>query len=193
MEKMKISQVAKKLGVTTQAVYKKLATVGNKLQPNLVKESGVTYILPDGIEYLQESFGKKQQEPVATVGNQVDSVVASFEKCLKEQKEIIGGLQRTIDTLISQHAEERTRTADERTRADTIIMKLTNDVGNLQKVIEHKTQEKEQKSFEVLEKAPPVVQAWKPERPADPLEGLGFLERIWVQFVEPQKMRRYDS
>lgn len=184
MEKMKVSQVAKKLGVTTQAVYKKLATVGNRLQPNLVKESGVTYILPAGIEFLQESFGKGQQEPVATVGNQVATVVASFEKRMDEQKEIIGGLQRTIDTLISQHAEERTR-------SDTIIMKLTNDVGSMQKFIEYKTQERE-KTFEVLQKPLPEIRTWKPEAPRDPFEGLGFLERIWVQFVEPQKMRQYD-
>lgn len=40
--------------------------------------------------------------------------------------------------------------------------------------------------------AMPVI-PWKPEVPADPLEGLGFLERIWVQIVEPQKLRQFDS
>ncbi|MDP1624278.1 MAG: hypothetical protein Q8L64_00760 [bacterium] len=40
--------------------------------------------------------------------------------------------------------------------------------------------------------AMPVI-PWKPEPPADPLEGLGFFERIWVQIVEPQKLRQFDS
>lgn len=38
----------------------------------------------------------------------------------------------------------------------------------------------------------PVI-SWKPEKPGNPLEGLGLFKRIWIQIVEPQKMRRFDS
>jgi len=34
---------------------------------------------------------------------------------------------------------------------------------------------------------------WSPPPAKDPLEGLGVWEKIWTQFVQPEKMRRYDS
>lgn len=38
---------------------------------------------------------------------------------------------------------------------------------------------------------PTPVRAWHPPTVAvDPLEGTGFLERIWITFVQPEKLRR---
>jgi len=34
---------------------------------------------------------------------------------------------------------------------------------------------------------------WQPEKPKDPLEGLAWYQRAWVQVFEPWKMRRYAS
>lgn len=57
--------------------------------------------------------------------------------------------------------------------------------------------EKENKSLR-LQLMPPVepvkpVAAWKPEKPADPLESLTWYQRAWVQVFEPWRMRRYVS
>lgn len=57
--------------------------------------------------------------------------------------------------------------------------------------------EKENKSLR-LQLMPPVepvkpVVAWKPETLADPLEGLAWYQRAWVQVFEPWKMRKYAS
>ena len=38
-----------------------------------------------------------------------------------------------------------------------------------------------------------AIRPWQPEKVKDPLESLGFFERIWAQVVEPQKMRQFDS
>lgn len=38
---------------------------------------------------------------------------------------------------------------------------------------------------------PPIV--WPPEKAGDPLEGLTWYQRAWVQVFEPWKMRRYAS
>ena len=41
----------------------------------------------------------------------------------------------------------------------------------------------------------PAVPAitWQPEKPKDPLEGLAWYQRAWVQVFEPWRMRRYAS
>lgn len=133
MEKLKVSQVAKMLGVTTQAVYKRLVTVGDSLATHLKKEKGVTYLTSEGFSILKESFGDKPQKEVSPVGN----VVATLENQVKEQKEIIDNQQRTIESLISQSEESRKRT-------DTILMKLTTDISTLQKCLEYKKPEFQQ-------------------------------------------------
>ncbi len=38
-----------------------------------------------------------------------------------------------------------------------------------------------------------AVIPWQPETPKDPLEGMTWLQRAYVQIFEPQKMRQYDS
>lgn len=35
--------------------------------------------------------------------------------------------------------------------------------------------------------------AWQPEKPKDPLEGMAWYQRIWVECFEPWRMRRYAS
>lgn len=39
---------------------------------------------------------------------------------------------------------------------------------------------------------PPSI-PWQPEKPRDPLEGMNWLQRIWVECFEPWKMRRFAS
>jgi len=49
-----------------------------------------------------------------------------------------------------------------------------------------------------LRLAPPIEPtrpaiAWQPEKPKNPLEGLAWYQRAWVQVFEPWRMRRYAS
>ncbi len=43
------------------------------------------------------------------------------------------------------------------------------------------------------QETPKKIIPWQPEKPNDPLEGMTWLQRAYVQVFEPQKMRRFDS
>ena len=201
MEGFKVSQVAEDLKLSKVSIHKWVKRLTLLEKGLAYKENGVVYLKPEGVESVKVNSrvnGEAARKPfveevVNPVVNPHKPPVNLYEKLTERVTSEVVYLKKelekrdeTINRLITTQGEERQRT-------DTIIMKLTNDVGNLQKLIEHKAQEKEEKVFEVLQKNSPVIQAWKPETPADPLEGLGFLEKIWVQFVEPQKMRKYAS
>ncbi len=201
MEGLKVSQVAENLKLSKVSIHKWVKRLTLLEKGLAYKENGTVYLKSEGIEAIkvnQKVNGNNPQKiavdaPVNQVVNPHKPDVNLYDKLTERFTSEVVFLKKelekrdeTINRLLTTQGEERQRT-------DTIIMKLTNDVGNLQKLIEHKTQEKDQKAFEVLQKEIPVIQAWKPEPPADPLQGLGFFEKIWVQFIEPQKLRRYDS
>lgn len=176
MERLKINQVAQELGVTPAGVYKRLKTEPQLVENHIIKEKNATYLTREGVEILRASMQKAQPASVSTSYQPVES------QAVKHLQEVIANQQRTIDNLISRQAEDRQR-------SDTLLMKFSNDISNMQKAIEYKRVEADSKLMEPVK----PVKCWKPERPADPLEGLGFLEKIWVKIVEPQKMRRFDS
>jgi len=124
VNKEKVSSVAKQLGITTQAVYKKLAKVGNQIDDHLIKENGVTYLTDEGVELLRSTLQAKPQEQVSPVGN----LVATLQKSAEEKQTIIDKQQSLIEQLICNQTEERQR-------SDTIIMKLSNDLGNMRTLL----------------------------------------------------------
>ena len=176
MERLKISQVAQELGVTPAGVYKRLKTEPQLVENFIIKEKNATYLTREGVEVLRASMQKAQPVGVSTSYQPVES------QTVKHLQEVIANQQRTIDNLITRQSEDRQR-------SDTLLMKLSSDISNMQKALEYKRVEVDSKLMEPVK----PVKHWQPDRPADPLEGLGFLEKIWVKFLEPQKMRRYDS
>lgn len=179
MEHVKIAQVAKTLGVSLNSVYRKVKQSEEKLNGHILKENGVTYVTAEGVAILRGLFAKLN--PGETVENKEDSATS----CLRE---IISNQQRTLDALIAQHAEERARQAEERSRADTIIMKLTHDVGKMQKMLEERKPEPAQaKTFAEVK---PEVKPWQPKKVASPLAGKAWYQKLWVEIFEPWKMRQ---
>jgi hypothetical protein len=136
LEKLKVSQVAQSLRVSNQTVYNYLSKFRQDLEGHLIRETGKQYLTQEGFKILKSRLGTP--DPIETF------------KGSQNLESLIVGLKDTIDTLIRQHAEERVAAAEERRRSDTIIMKLTNDVGSLQKQLEYR--------------GPEV-------RPTDPIEG----------------------
>jgi len=186
MENQKVASIAKKLGVSTQAVYKKLAKLGDLVATELVKENGATWLTPKGVEILEESFGNKHQSEVSTVGN----LVATLQKGIDEKQAMIINQQDMIRQLLEKQAEERHRT-------DSIIMKLAHDLEDTRRsalAIEMKVNSLLPKPAEpiseVLSRPAPTVKPWSPPKAADPTEGMGFLQRVWVEFVQPERLRR---
>jgi len=177
MRKVKVAQVAKMLGVSLNSVYRKVKLSKTKLNGHVVKENGVTFITAEGVEILRGLFSRLN--PSETPENKGPGFA--------HLQEIIANQQRTIDTLITKHSEERGRQAEERARADTIIMKLTQDVGNLQKSIE------ERKSFPVPVGPPQIITPWEPEKPVELRKSMTWYQKVWVEFFQPWKMRQHGS
>ncbi|MBF0548553.1 MAG: hypothetical protein HQM08_29240 [Candidatus Riflebacteria bacterium] len=179
MEKLKIALVAQKIGVSTQAVYKKLAKVGNDLQPFLTKKNGITYFNSDGVDKLSELFGKPLTSNVATVGNQVETI--DF------LKETVKFQQETINQLIAQNEEERKLRGEERQRTDTILLKLSNDVSTLQKALEYRKVESAQPDPGEGRQRQNIKKVWK-----DPLEGMSLFQKILIKWFRPEQLRQHE-
>ena len=192
MNYKKISVVAKELGVTTQAVYKKLAKLGNEIASELIKDKGVTKVSPTGMRILEESLGKvseKVETKDATVGN----LVATLQKTIDEKQDIILNQQTMIQQLLEKQGEERQRT-------DSIIMKLAHDLEGTRKAalaIEAKVnslaEKKETKIESVLQEKPQPVRPWTPKIIEDPLAGMTWLEKLWSQIAHPEGCRRVTN
>ncbi len=170
MEQVKISQVAKILGVSLNSVYRKVKQNETKLNDELIKTNGVTYVTKEGIEILRGLFAKLN--PSESPTNKEDSSIS----CLKE---IIANQQKTLDSLIARQSEERAR-------ADAIIMKLTQDVGKVQKLLEERKPEAViEKTFaEVKPKVNP-----REKKVNNPLAGKTWYQKLWIEFFEPWKLR----
>lgn len=177
MESVKIAQVAKTLGVSLNSVYRKVKQSEEELNGHIMKENGVTFVTSEGVEILRGLFSRLN--PSETTDNREDQA----NSCLRE---VVASQQKTIDALIAQHAEERVRQADERVRADTIIMKLTQDVGKMQKMLE----EKKPEPITVPETLLRIVKPWEPKKVASPLTGKTWYQKLWFEIFEPWKMRQ---
>lgn len=185
MEKEKIASVAKKLGVSTQAVYKKLVKLGDQVATELIKENGVTYLTAAGVEMLTASFAHKPAIEVSTV----DNLVATLQKTIEEKQSMILNQQEMLKQLFEKQAEERQRT-------DSIIMKLAHDLEDTRRsalAIEMKVNTLLPKHTEIdqaiLNQPPKPVAVWTPPARKDPLERAGVFEKVWAYFMEPERMR----
>ena len=186
MENQKIASVAKRLGVTTQAVYKKLAKLGDQVATELIKENGATWLTPKGVEILEGTFENKHQADVPGVGN----LVATLQKGIEEKQSMILTQQEMIRQLLEKQAEERQR-------SDSIIMKLAHDLEDTRRsalAIEMKVNTLIEKPAdpvpEILTKPATPIRPWSPPPAKDPGEGMGFLKRFWVQIIHPERLRR---
>lgn len=166
MEKVKVSLVAKSLGVSLNSVYRKVKLCETELNGHVSKEGGITFISKEGVEILRGHFPKLN--PGESPDNRDFARVSHLEKVISDQ-------QRTIDTLLSQQEEGRKRT-------DTILLKLTNDISSMQKALEYKT---------TVDIAPlpvsPPVKPWQPEakKPA----AYSWLEELWFSLWKPERLR----
>jgi len=168
MEKLKVSQIAQSLRVSNQTIYNYLAKFRQELDGNLIRENGKQYLTQDGFKILKNCLGKP--EPIEVV------------KGSQNLESLIVGLKETIDTLIAQHAEERARSAEERQRSDTIIMKLSNDLGSVRNLLEET-----KKPIAILSTPPKPVKPWEPVRVQ--VVKMPWYEKLWCQMFNPEVLR----
>lgn len=157
MEHLKVSQVAKILGITPTAVYKKFKTSSELVQNHVHKEKGVTFIDTEGVEILKAAMQKGAPEVEDPCRNEpVQNLVETLQKELDRK-------QTVIESLIAQQETQRQRT-------DTILMKLTSDISTLQKALEYRMPEPTTKPVEKESRMPSVSQ----DRRADPRQVFSF-------------------
>jgi len=210
MEWLKIADVAKNLGISKAAVYKKIESSKEKLTTFLRQENGKTLLAEDGVELLRQSMRQKKgtlweqgpdDQPSGSTFNQqstADSkLTGTFNQVVEELKAEIRLKNQTVDRLLSQLEEDRRRQAEERQRTDSIIMKLAHDLEDTRRsalAIEAKVNAlayRPEPIFETMKEEPvQIVPVWQPAKVVqDPLEGVGILERLWIYCVHPERLR----
>lgn len=188
MERMKVAQIAKKLGVSNQAIYQRLARLDPELTPHVAKEDKITFVDDEGVAILARMFSNSKAEPViaaSTVDQRVDSILEALKTELNHKQKVIDGLHETVNHLIAEHAESERR-------HDTIVMRLSTDIGSLQKQLEHREQEKA-KVDEVLGKPIQPIKFWTPPQVVNPLAGKSWLERAYIYLFCPDQMRCHSE
>ena len=166
MKKLKVSQVAKMVGASVATVYRRISSC-ETVKNHLIKEKGCLFLDEEGFEILKKSFQKEEPQTTSTEAEYL--------------KKIIDQQQGTIQDLIARQAEERQR-------SDTIIMKLSNDLGSVRNLLEEA-----KKPIPILNEPPKPVPVWVPEKAKDPLSELAWYQQVYVKVFEPWRMRRYAS
>jgi len=154
------------VGASVATVYRKINGC-ETVKSHLTKEKGCLFLDEEGFEILKKSFQKDDPQTA-------NSETEYLKKLLEQQ-------QGTIQELIARQAEERQR-------SDTIIMKLSNDLGSVRNLLEEA-----RIPIALLSESLKPVPVWQPERASDPLEGMPWYQRAWVECFEPWKMRKYAS
>lgn len=191
MERQKISEIARKLGVSCQSVYKKLARSDIQLTAHIFKSGNATFLDEEGFTILAEMFGKVNPKLVSPIDTQVDNLMTTIKEQLKEKQQTIESQQRTIESLIAQNEEQRKRT-------DTILMKLTSDISTLQKCLEYKKSEPSASTAVSAtginpqkKNIPAPIRAEVIRRNEEKLDGLPWYQKLWIDWFEPERLRRF--
>lgn len=110
-----IAEIATEIGVSRQAVYKKIKQepLSSSLQPFTVKRVNKTYIEIGGENLIKSAFNKDLQSNVST--NSVDSISTQF----------IASLQAQINTLTEQNNDLREQLNQERQHSRAQADKIT--------------------------------------------------------------------
>lgn len=139
-----ISEVAKIVNQSRQAVYKRLTrlTLEEKtnLGENLVKD-GRLLLSDEGVKRLFDLTTTVNQvdTPVVKTVDQVDTeVVTSLRDQLAAKEKEVVRLDDILGKILDQLESERRLRGEERQRTDTILMKTMNDISTLQKTLEYK-------------------------------------------------------
>lgn len=190
MERLKVSQVAKILGITPTAVYKKFKTCSELIQNHIHKEKGVTFIDQEGFEILRATMQK------APFGNEEPCKIEPVHNLVETLQKELDRKQEIIESLIAQNEEQRKRT-------DTILMKLTSDISSLQKSLEYKKYDVNMQNLEkksVISSESQTIRAdrcgvihLKSENLKDSLDSLPWFERFYIKTFHPERLRRFNS
>lgn len=217
MAGLKVSQAAEKLGLSKVSVHKWVKRLSLIEQSLAYKESGTVFLTDEALRLIEENHKNRVPEPDKPASEEAVNVVVNpvvnppgnpavnprkvndnlyrqltdkFGEEVSFLREELSRRDETIQNLIAKQAEERQR-------SDSIIMKLAHDLEDTRRsalAIEMKVNSLLPKPAEpiseVLTRPVPTVKPWSPPKVADPVEGMGFLQRVWAELVHPERLRR---
>lgn len=165
MEKYRISAVAKELNLSVTTVYKHVHRLESKLEGQVTKDAGVTYISAAGLQMLKDYLSTTPTTAVVTVPanreelSQIDTRLAGIEKVMLIMAEEVKNSRREVEAVRQENAVLRSQ-----------LLRLLPPIEQ-----------------------PKAVIPWQPEAPKDPLEGKTWLEKQLIAFFRPWQMRQFDS
>ena len=209
MEEMKVSVAAKRLHLSKVSVHKWIKRL-TLIEKGLArKENGAILLTAEALRVIEKHHLAKNPDRSNTAsGKDVNPGVKVSEKGHNVNDKVYERLEERIDqeiTFLRGELSRRDETinqlltnqAEERQRTDSIIMKLAHDLEGTRKAalaIEAKVnslaEKKKVEVDETLQAKPKPFKPWKPSKTSDPLEGLSWFEKLWVQIAHPERCRK---
>lgn len=128
-EYISISEFAKRAGVSTQSIYKRIGKKDNPIRKFLKVDNDVATI---SVVALEEVYGIKNTEEVDGVVNEVVQLPAGEEKTTANKNDTINTYQKMIDILEKQVSSLQ----EESKRKDILITNLTDTIKQNQVLID---------------------------------------------------------
>lgn len=214
MADIKVSTAAKRLGLSKVSVHKWVKRLTLIEQGLARKESGLVLLTEEALTVIEQAHRDATQStatsPSQENGNRnaqvnaglrdvvheklLEQITDRFDQEVRFLRQELTRRDETIEQLVMKQSEERQRT-------DSIIMKLAHDLEGTRKAalaIEAKVnslaEKKETRVDRVLREQPKPVKPWTPDPvEKDPLAGMTWLERVWVQIAYPERCRRVSG
>ena len=134
-----IKQIADDLGVTKQAIYKKikLEPLLTSLQEFTTTKGNTVYISVDGEYLIKSAFS--QNKPTTLITNLVDGIAGKFIVSLQEQVAALTEQNRDLREQLNYEREHSREQADRITELAANMAKLANNAQNLHAVDKQKS------------------------------------------------------
>ena len=228
-----LSKASKELGISRTAIYGLIKNHEQLIKCHLhVSDKGKKTLTEEGIELLRPFVkGKRDCKPekkenvnannlqngslTESLKEQIEYLKEKLEEEQKKNKNEVTSKNEIINKLIENQEKERERSAQDRERTDTIIMKMTNDLeqvrGENRLLLEESKKKEEPKKSEPkktdrvisiqefinakieedIEKSNYEAEKKRLKQSYDnPLQGRSALYKIYVKMFRPDMLRK---
>ena len=233
MKSHTLSKASQELGISRTAIYGLIKNHEQLIKCHLhVTDKGKKTLTEKGIELLRPfTKGKRECKTkknisvsdsklqngnlTETLKEQIEYLKKKLEEEEKKNKIEVISKNEIINKLIENQEKERERSAQDRKRTDTIIMKMTNDLEQVRsenRLFLEESKKKEEVKKPELKKTDRVISIQEfinakieediersnfevekrrlKQKYEDPLQGRSALYKIYVKMFKPEKLRQ---
>ena len=180
MDKFKVSDIANLLRVSQVTVYKKVKKLKKELSTHTIKEKGILFFDPEGMEIIRQSISTAPKETILPSIPVTDTAIIPQEK-----NDPLEEIRKVLMLLVEEN------------RA------LRSEVSNLQKSLEFRktempanTADSQDRINTQKENTPAPIRAdviYRDKLILDPLAGIPWYQKLYFELFEPEKLRRYEN